>query len=323
MLALLIFIQPVISLQAQAIEQVYKNGLALERTKRYSEAVKAFEEAIAINPRYAWAYRDLGTCYYYLGDMESARHAYAQYLALNPRDTQTKAFVAYLERKQPLNSDAHVPSTGIFVGLGLGGLNNSNSDIKNFLANGSSADVSCAPNSLNWLGELRAGYQTHSGWNIYGKLGLGPWRDSNISWSSAPADQSSLDLFEWSLGLGGGYRWLFGRHSLGVNADFGPSFLSGSYSINGNEAGGFNINSWAMAYELFGNYEIRVSPHLGLGVDLGYRLARFDSLSVTSTWGYAKTQNYTEPLKMGDGSQAYFDNSGPFLRLLLCWHSTP
>jgi hypothetical protein len=208
------------------------------------------------------------------------------------------------------------------VDLGLGGLNNSNSDIQNFLAYGDGTQVSGPSSSLNWISELKAGYQAQAGWDIYGKLGFGPWRNSDVSWYWAPDAQASLNLFEWGLGLGGGYHWQFGRHSLGVNADLGPSFLNGSYSISGSVDGGFDISSWAMAYELSGNYEFRLSRHFGLGLDFGYRLARFDSLSVSSTTGYAKNQSYSNPLKMDNGAQAYFDNSGPFFRVLLCWHST-
>jgi hypothetical protein len=199
---------------------------------------------------------------------------------------------------------------------------NSNSDIQNFIAYGDGTQVSGPSSGLNWISELRAGYQAQAGWGIYGKLGFGPWRNSNISWYWAPGSTATLTLAEWGFGLGGGYHWQFGRHSLGLNADLGPSFLNGDYSITGKGVdGGFDISSWALAYELSANYEFRVSRHFGLGLDFGYRLARFDSLSVTSTWGYAKTQSYGDPLKMDDGSQAYFDNSGPFFRVLLCWHS--
>jgi hypothetical protein len=319
----LVAVKPVFAVQTNTPEKAYMQGLALERARRYSEAVKAFDEAIALNPRYAWAYRDQGTCYYYLGDIENARRAYAQYLALNPRDTKTKAFAKSLKRKQAPAQETAPSFAGLFLDVGVSGLELNNSDIKNFLADGDGWDASGPSSSLNWMFQLRGGYQAQAGWDIYGKLGFGPWRTTDITWFWSPGSPAILTLSEWGFGLGGGYHWQFGRHSLGLNADLGPSFLSGAYSISGKGVdGGFDFTSWAIAYEVSANYELKVSKHFGLGLDLGYRLAKFDSLSVTSTWGYAKKQHYSDPYKLDDGSQAYFDNSGPFARVQIRWHSS-
>jgi hypothetical protein len=319
----LVAVKPVFAVQTNTPENSYKQGVALERAGAYSKAIEAFEAAITANPSFAWPYRDMGTCYYRLGDIENARRAYAQYLALNPRDTQTKAFAKSLKHKQAPALETAPSFAGLFLDVGVAGLELSNSDIKNFLAYGDGWDASGPSNSLNWMFQFRGGYQAQAGWDIYGKLAFGPWRDTDITWFWAPGSTANLTLSEWGLGLGGGYHWQFGRHDLGLNADLGPSFLNGDYSITGKGVdGGFDFTSWAIAYEFSANYELKISKHFGLGLDLGYRLAKFNSLSVNSTWGYAKNQSYSDPLKLDDGSQAYFDNSGPFVRMAIRWHSS-
>jgi Flp pilus assembly protein TadD len=104
----LVAVKPVFAVQTNTPENSYKQGVALERAGEYSQAIEAFEAATTANPGFAWAYRDMGTCYYRLGDIDKARQAYAQYLTLNPRDTQTKAFAKSLKHKQALDPDACV-----------------------------------------------------------------------------------------------------------------------------------------------------------------------------------------------------------------------
>lgn len=70
----------------------FYRGLGLERAKSYPEAIKAYQSALVAEPRYAWADRQMGNCFYYLGDKAEALRHYDAYLALVGNDVKTRAF---------------------------------------------------------------------------------------------------------------------------------------------------------------------------------------------------------------------------------------
>jgi tetratricopeptide (TPR) repeat protein len=49
-------------------QAAYKKGLDLVKAKQYQEAISAFEASLAAEPRYAYSWKYIGTCRYYLGD---------------------------------------------------------------------------------------------------------------------------------------------------------------------------------------------------------------------------------------------------------------
>ena len=60
-------------------------GLALMRSNRLQEAVKALERAVALNPRSAIYHNNLGAAYERAGQIAKARTMYQEALKLDPK----------------------------------------------------------------------------------------------------------------------------------------------------------------------------------------------------------------------------------------------
>lgn len=73
------------ALQAEERAQTHNRlGVALARLGRTSEALTAFQRAVALDPDQASAWTNLGNAYQELGDLTAARESYAKALALDP-----------------------------------------------------------------------------------------------------------------------------------------------------------------------------------------------------------------------------------------------
>ncbi len=68
----------------------YTRGLALEKSKQYAQAIQEYEAALAAEPRYVYANKQLGNCYYFQGDKAAALKQYDTYLAAVPGDLAVK-----------------------------------------------------------------------------------------------------------------------------------------------------------------------------------------------------------------------------------------
>jgi tetratricopeptide (TPR) repeat protein len=85
----------------------YSNlGYAYYSVRRYDEAVAAFKQALAIDPKNVLYHRNLGDAYHRLGQGEAAQAAYRDAIALgerllqvNPRDVDMISLVAVCEAK--------------------------------------------------------------------------------------------------------------------------------------------------------------------------------------------------------------------------------
>jgi len=60
-------------------------GLALMRSNRIQEAIKALERAVALNPRSAVYHNNLGAAYERAGQLAKARTMYQEALNLDPK----------------------------------------------------------------------------------------------------------------------------------------------------------------------------------------------------------------------------------------------
>ena len=108
----------------QTVPQEFLRGVALERSKNYSEAVSSFKTLLVAQPGYLWAEKELGNCYYYLGDYPSAVDHYNSYLMLNPSDVTAKSFADRL-RNTPVRGEQRLPAavsrhSGLFLTLDSG-----------------------------------------------------------------------------------------------------------------------------------------------------------------------------------------------------------
>lgn len=83
-----------------------EQGNRLVAQGHLEEAISEYDEAIRLNPEYAYAYYNRGTAYYYLGQLERGIQDYDEAIRLNPEDA-----LAYANRAQVytlLNRDTEV-----------------------------------------------------------------------------------------------------------------------------------------------------------------------------------------------------------------------
>jgi hypothetical protein len=73
-------------------QAAYKRGMDKDKLKDYQGAMGEYQAALAAEPRYAYAWRQIGNDRYYLGDKTGALEAYDKYLAVVKNDPRTQAF---------------------------------------------------------------------------------------------------------------------------------------------------------------------------------------------------------------------------------------
>ena len=66
----------------------YNLGVKYGRSKRFAEAVEAFQQALRLSPNHADAYFGLGHAYFDLGRWKESVEAYEQVIRLNPKDDE-------------------------------------------------------------------------------------------------------------------------------------------------------------------------------------------------------------------------------------------
>jgi tetratricopeptide (TPR) repeat protein len=66
-------------------QELYFAGNRLLLTAHYEDAVKKFEDALKIYPKFADVYRGLGVCFAKLNKQDKAIESYEKYLDLNPQ----------------------------------------------------------------------------------------------------------------------------------------------------------------------------------------------------------------------------------------------
>lgn len=79
-------------LTADTARDAYLRGLALEKVRNYAGAGQEYKKSLTLDPRYAWSWRQIGNCYYYLGYKDKAVQAYDYYLKTFPTDAAIKKF---------------------------------------------------------------------------------------------------------------------------------------------------------------------------------------------------------------------------------------
>jgi hypothetical protein len=100
---------------ADGAKAAYMRGIQKEKAKDYSGAVVDYSAAVVDYPNYYWAYKELGNCFYYLGDKAKAVENYDKYLTYAPGDIAIKTFADKIRPagdfvvEQP--SDSALPTT--------------------------------------------------------------------------------------------------------------------------------------------------------------------------------------------------------------------
>lgn len=61
-------------------------GVALEKAGKYAEAIKAYDQAIKLNPKYIEAWNNKGVALFNLGRYEVSIRVYEQAIKLDPND---------------------------------------------------------------------------------------------------------------------------------------------------------------------------------------------------------------------------------------------
>ena len=102
------YLQAAVDRQSSSAVYRFNLGVVSQKAGRTADAVAAYRNAIAINPRYAEAYGNLGNVLREIGDLSEAVKCYQQALALNPSqaDTHNNLGVARKEQGHPQDAIA-------------------------------------------------------------------------------------------------------------------------------------------------------------------------------------------------------------------------
>ena len=82
-LILFSFVSPLV--EAKTADEWYNEGVYLDQSRKYDEAIKAYDKALKINPQYAEAWINKGIALANLKKYEEATKAYDKALKINPR----------------------------------------------------------------------------------------------------------------------------------------------------------------------------------------------------------------------------------------------
>jgi serine/threonine-protein kinase len=92
-----VVVEPREKLEFASAEAAFRYGDEQLKAKRHAESIQALEQALAMNPAYADAYRRLGDAHLSAGHLEKARSAYEKYKKLRPDAPDAEAIEQLLE----------------------------------------------------------------------------------------------------------------------------------------------------------------------------------------------------------------------------------
>lgn len=309
---------------AKTAQGLYSLAMAKEKAKDYQGAVELYQSSLRELPNYSWSYRQLGNCYYYLGQKEQALESYNLYLAAFPKDEKIRAFADRLRTSAPPQALVMTTNDGakklwsVYLDGGLALLGSS--DFKKF-----GGGTTTGPDSA-WAALIDFGlaYRIVENIDLFGRIVLGPYRGAKYDAPTVPGLKATVDVQEMSLLFGGAYILARGIHRFGAGLGVGPAVFTGTYGQtwegHPTATGGYDFTgmTWVVEPEL--TYELMLSDHWGLRGVAGYRLARFDTLNVSKQTGAYANAKFANPAVFTDGSRAYFDQSGPSIRMGVSWH---
>jgi len=310
----------------------YRKGVSLESTRNYVQAIQEFQESLSLAPYYFWANRELGNCFYYLGDKDHSINAYKRYLEEDPDDRSLNSFLTNYEGKGEGKSgnsensrklDYKRYELGLGAGISYYSMNSWNNSVDIEAANSSGAyDNSGTPISsgISYYSNFR--YQLIPKWDL-GFFGdyltasgalTQKWADSSGAYShSGNYNFSTLFLgpeinyefwkhSNWHFLLGGGlaYLSLFGANVsyYGQDAPYSgmPSQGNKNSTLSGSGFGGY-VSVAA---------DLRASLDFSLEGQVGYRIAQVTNFQ----------QSQEESIEFA-GQNEVLDYSGIYIALKL------
>ena len=70
-------------------EYLFSKGVMLHQFMRYDEAINAFNEAIKMDPNYAFAYHNKGLTLQAMRNLDESLHCFDKAIELDPNDTSS------------------------------------------------------------------------------------------------------------------------------------------------------------------------------------------------------------------------------------------
>jgi hypothetical protein len=299
----------------------YKQAQQFQTAKQWGAAVKAYQAALAAEPRYIWAYKGLGTTYYLAGDKKGALVYYDRYLQSNPSDTATQAFADKLRASLGAGAAPAAPApaaaagaayaekspiAGLSFGLGLDGLLASADDINQLLGSGATQTFQ---SSFGFGADLAADYGFANGFVIGGKFAYGPNRSHALTYSDGSSDTIAINNL--MLAISPGYRMAMGGQSwIDLRLDLGYLMVTGTetYAYNGSsQSYTFTSSGYAVIPQVA--YAHKIGSNFGISGGLGYMISSASPVN----------DDKGQPVLIysSDGSSKNFavTTGGPFIRV--------
>lgn len=286
LVCLALLLPGVVRADVAAAKAAYMRGMAQQKAKQYQAAIYEYEASLQAEPRYAYSYKQMGTCYYYMGDKVKAVESYDKYLVAVPNDAPIRKFADSIRGQAGtgVSQARSLPKWGIGLATGFNtyGMADWNAAYGD---SGSSSTYSYKGATMggglgmgtkvryritpNWEAALNIGYlmsssssTSSSTYNNYSSkidyslsaLWIGPQGSFIL-----PDVVKNLNI---SFGLELGYLTLMGAGYTGSSTS-SSSTSSGTGTYAGSGFGG-KISSGADWF---------FSKNFSLGVDLGYRMA--------------------------------------------------
>lgn len=286
----------------------YKSGVAKEKAKDYPGAVVDLQASLREDPSVTGAQKQLGNCFYYLGDLRRALKHYDLYLLSHPDDDATFAFAENLrknlraqrrdrledggrrDRADTADLDAAAPRRGSFY-AGLSGslFFPSASDVQNIYGNAGSS----VGTNYGFAEEEHLGYLWANGFGLEGGFEYVD-RETTLTdtyeGSSYPVDYTVVELGVFVEPL---YRFrLGGRSALIAGLQVGAS----EAVLAGDSYGGYGYGDaygGALVLTPDVRYQFLFGGRFGLELGAQYRLADFDTLNNTDGYSIVNSSGGT------------------------------
>lgn len=324
---LLLFAAPqALHADAAKAKALFEQGLVLERAKDFKGAIAKYQAALAAEPRYAWAHRQIGTCQYQLGDKAAALRSYDAYLAVVKNDARTQAFADRL--RQELGPSPSAPAAAGADGdlrkwrlaptLGFHTL--SFKDWNESVTPANPVSGSTYPTVSSGLSVgLGLGYALSQALEL--GLDLDYFLVGAQSKSSGTGSETTIDYNFNLLWLGPQARYTFARAAGGKLAwsaglGLGYGMLMSGYEGKSTSPGSGStfkgtLSGGGLGFKLGAGAQWAFSPGFSLGLDLGYRIlsvAKVDVSGSSTSGGTTTTMDYT--LKKAGNADMPLDYSG-------------
>jgi tetratricopeptide (TPR) repeat protein len=292
----------------------YGSGQAKEKAKDYPGAIADLQAALREDPSVTGAYKQLGNCYYYIGDYRRALKCYDRYLLSHPDDDATFAFAQNLKRQlrkegrrggREDGDPADVADTGPRRGTFYAGLSGSlffpgSNDLRNLLGN---SGLSLGTNSA-FAEEEHFGYLWANGLGLEGGFQYVDREADFTQTSDGESFPADFSMIEFGVFLEPLYRLSLGAHG----ALIGGLQIGASEAILTDDddaaAGDFYGGGLVLTPDL--RYEYVFGGRFGADLGVQYRIADFDTLHSTAFGGNLENAN---------GSNWQLNDSGLAFRL--------